>query len=260
MGRKYYVTISSWERNYAAFSADFRPEEDYEKDEENKVDLLDVKYEETNRFDAFRVLSTVFNIIKDFYEYNIKTLNTFMFTADDKRKSVYKKIINKLFPTWKLTSEEKKEDGMWRLEYEFGNLLTEGHENGNVRNNMTPKSAEEIDEIINHWTPREKFLRGFTMDIQYLKDEGRKDMKPFSDVKTGDLLTIAVPRDATKQPLCEIKEKHTFNNKEEFKDYLREHPGIIIDSNKLKMLFKIHPEQKSKKRKEGKNTEGLDRA
>ena len=118
-------------------------------------------------------------------------------------------------------------------------LFTEG-----IRDKMIPKSKEEINRIINDWTPRDRYLKGVTMDDKYLKSEGEKYMKKFDDVQIGDLLTIAVPKDGTQQPLVKIKEKYTFNNKEEFKNYLRKHPGIIIDSNALKMLFKSFPNQK----------------
>ena len=123
--RKYYVRLTSWEINYASFSADFQTEEEYLNDQQNKTDILDIKYPDTNRFDAFRVLSTVFRIIKDFYEYNIKTLNNFIFVTDDiKRRNIYKSIINKIFPAWKLIKDEKDIDGTWHIEYDFDNKLS----------------------------------------------------------------------------------------------------------------------------------------
>jgi hypothetical protein len=243
-GRKYYVGLTSWEMSYYSFSADFRTEEEYLKDEKSKTDILDIKYLDTNRFDAFRVLSTVFLIIKNFYEYNIKTLTSFAFVADDiKRRNIYKNIIQKLFPDWKLVRDEEL-DGTWHLEYNFGSALNEAFSRTTVRDQMLPKSVDDIDEIISNWTYRERYLKGIKMDVDYLKSDALKHMKKFEDVEIGDYLTIAVPKDGTDQPLTKIKEKYTFNSKEEFKNYLKEHPGIIVDSNALKILFKSYPNQK----------------
>ena len=139
-----------------------------------------------------------------------------------------------------LPPEKKKElrkllhDHKWNLD-----TLEEG-----VRDRMTPKSVDEINDMISSWTSREKYLKGIKLGVKYLEDEGLRLMKKFENVQIGDYLTIAVPIDATEQQLCKIKEKYTFNNKEEFKDYLREHPNIIIDSNALKILFKTFPNKK----------------
>jgi len=130
---KYYVSLSYFDYNLGSFTADFQDEKTFLKDREEGKDFLTYTYINTNKFDAFKVITTVFKIIKDFYEHNIETLDGFNFNCeDDKRHNIYKHIISKLFPTWKLTKDEKDSDGTWDLTYDFGDALTES-----LRDKMT---------------------------------------------------------------------------------------------------------------------------
>lgn len=116
----YYVTITFFEFNTEFFSCDFQIEEDFINDNKNKKDLLNRTYTNTNKFDSFMVLSTVFKIIYDFYEYNKEILHSFSVTADDdKRHNIYKHMFMKFFPDWKLFKDEKDDNGQWSMDYKF---------------------------------------------------------------------------------------------------------------------------------------------
>ena len=139
---KYYVSLSYFDYNLGSFTADFQDEKTFLKDREEGKDFLTYTYINTNKFDAFKVITTVFKIIKDFYEHNIETLDGFNFNCeDDKRHNIYKHIISKLFPTWKLTKDEKDSDGTWDLTYDFGDALTES-----LRDKMVGKSKDELNK------------------------------------------------------------------------------------------------------------------
>jgi len=140
-GDKYYVSVSYFDYNTTSFTVDFQDEQTFVKDREEGKDFLTYTYINTNKFDAFKIITTVFKVIKDFYEYNIDTLEEFTFNCeDDKRHNIYKHIIKKLFPSWELSEDNKDDDGQWVLVYKFGEALNES-----LRDKMTPKTEEEIE-------------------------------------------------------------------------------------------------------------------
>jgi len=140
-GDKYYVSVSYFDYNTTSFTVDFQDEQTFVKDREEGKDFLTYTYINTNKFDAFKIITTVFKVIKDFYEYNIDTLEEFTFNCeDDKRHNIYKHIIKKLFPSWELSEDNKDDDGQWVLVYKFGEALNES-----LRDKMTAKSNEELN-------------------------------------------------------------------------------------------------------------------
>ena len=105
-------------------------------------------------------------------------------------------------------------------------------------------SEKDYWDMFENGTPREKLLIGVLLNDRWMKNEVLKDVVPFDKVEIGDYLTMATSIGQTKQPLCKILEKYTFNNKEEFKDYLKKHPGILVASSELKTLFNSFPKVK----------------
>jgi hypothetical protein len=116
--KKYIVNIYFYDYNTSSFTIDFQDYETYKQDVKLNIDIYNRTYKNLNRFDQFKILSTIFKIIKDFYEYNIDILHEFIFSAEDKRKKIYMNIIHKIFPNWKLV-KEKLENNMWTLIYHF---------------------------------------------------------------------------------------------------------------------------------------------
>jgi hypothetical protein len=113
-----------------------------------------------------------------------------------------------------------------------------------VRDKMTPKSEEELDQIMSRMTPREMFLKSFSITIDNIHPTKRplypramKFMKPFKDVRIGDLLTISPYPGNRDLPLYPIKEKITFKNKEEYYEYKIDNPRVVIADQSLDMLF-----------------------
>ena len=118
----YYVTITSFYFSPKWFSVDFFDSEQYEKNKD--VEITNRVYLNTNTFDSFKVLSTVFTIIKDFYEHNKNILEGICFTADSKRRNIYKNIIKRFFPNWVLTKDDfDHEENMYVINYEFKQLV-----------------------------------------------------------------------------------------------------------------------------------------
>ena len=116
----YYVTITIFDFDNEFFTVDFQIEEDYTQDNLNNRDCLSRTYTNTNKFNSFFVLSTVFKVIKDFYNHNKEILHSFSFVAnDDKRHNIYKNIIRKNLHNWEITSDEKDEKGVWHVRYKF---------------------------------------------------------------------------------------------------------------------------------------------
>lgn len=68
----YYVRIGYPESNEAYFTIDFLEEDSYSKDE-----IFNIKYKDLKQFDSMKVISTVFKIIKDYYNHNKKILQYF---------------------------------------------------------------------------------------------------------------------------------------------------------------------------------------
>lgn len=124
--------------------------------------------------------------------------------------------------------------------------------NESVRDKMTPKSEEELDQIMNRMTPREMFLKSFSITIDNIHPTKRplypramKFMKPFKDVRIGDLLTVSPYPGNRDLPLYPIKEKITFKNKEEYLEYKKNNPKVVIADQALDMLFNFHKEPSS---------------
>lgn len=104
--QNYYVTITFFDFDSTSFTVDFQEEESFMKDNDNNKDILDRTYVNTNTYDSFMILSTVIKIIKDFYEHNKDILHQFRFVAKgDKRYNIYKSMIKKEFPEWKITMD-----------------------------------------------------------------------------------------------------------------------------------------------------------
>lgn len=121
--RKYYVNLYLDVNDGTKFSVDFMEEESYLNNIENSISPLDYEFKNTNRFDSFKVLNTVFKIVKDFYQDNRIFLRTLIFSADFKRKEIYKKFINKVFPSWELIVDETDNLEISKLKYFYDKIL-----------------------------------------------------------------------------------------------------------------------------------------
>lgn len=108
----YYARISYPEYDGSYFTIDFLEEDRY-SDYDN---FFDIEYKDLNQYDSMKVISTVFKIIKDYYEINKDILESFGFNATEKRSRIYKYVISKIFPTWILESDKEK-DGYWITHY-----------------------------------------------------------------------------------------------------------------------------------------------
>jgi hypothetical protein len=116
----YYVSITFFDFDTEFFTVDFQIEEDFIQDNLDNKDCLSRTYTNTNKFNSFLILSTVFKIIYDFYIYNKEILHSFSFVAnDDKRHNIYKNIIRKNLPNWEIISDEKDENDTWHVKYKF---------------------------------------------------------------------------------------------------------------------------------------------
>lgn len=109
----YFVRISHPLNRDYFFTVDFVEKDSYK---ENKIIDFDFKYNDLNQHDSMKVIATVFNVIKEYYENNIDVLEYFGFSATEKRKNIYKYVISKLFPTWRIRSEEKA-GNEWIIHY-----------------------------------------------------------------------------------------------------------------------------------------------
>ena len=79
-GDKYYVSLSYFDFNPGSFTADFQDEETFVKDRKEGKDFLTYTYINTNKFDAFKVITTVFKIIKDLILYIEKQPDSILVT------------------------------------------------------------------------------------------------------------------------------------------------------------------------------------
>jgi len=96
------------------FSVNFQDEDSYFK-ELDKDGIYDINYLNTNKGDAVMIISTVCNIIQDYYEKHKDHLYLFGFTVTEpKRLNIYKYYLQNMFPEWKLEEEEIK-DNIHRL-------------------------------------------------------------------------------------------------------------------------------------------------
>ena len=159
--------------------------------------------------------------------------------AIDKGANIY--VNGSEYLRWRLDKIKDKNILEILREQDKKNKKNKLHES--IRDKMKPKSKSEIDNIIKDWTPRELFIS--TKGDDFIKKKAMEYMIPFEDVEIGDYLTIAVRSSMFyNQPLVKIKEKYTFNNEEEFKNYLREHRTVIVDSGELVAMFKNKPNVK----------------
>ena len=113
----YYLEITWIEEYGDYFTADYQDSDSYLKNEDG---LFDRTYKDTGNHDAIKIISTVFKIIKDFYENN-DNLHVFGFNVKDiKRLKIYKYVIEKIFPSWKYSEEDSYDESETRhIYYKF---------------------------------------------------------------------------------------------------------------------------------------------
>jgi hypothetical protein len=126
----YFVRISHPKGREDFFTTDFVEKDSYKDEKEINFGL---KYNDLNQHDSMKVISTVFRIIKEYYESNIDTLEYFGFSATEKRHRIYKYVISKLFPKWKLRSD-KKDGEEWIVHYDLNPKTEDGKVNEELSN------------------------------------------------------------------------------------------------------------------------------
>ena len=112
---KYYVSLTIYNKNPNSFTVAFQLEKDFITDNLEDKDFL--TYSNTNKYESFKILTTVTMIMKSFSIKNSLT-NCILSAKDDKRHTVYKYMVSRNIKYWKMISDSKIDD-VWIIEYDF---------------------------------------------------------------------------------------------------------------------------------------------
>lgn len=111
----YYVTLTVYNDTPNHFTVGFQIEEDFLTDNKENRDFL--TYSNTNKNEAFKILTSVLMVMKLFSVKNKLNSCTLM-AKDDKRHIVYKYMVSRNMENWKLVSDIKI-DNVWVIDYKF---------------------------------------------------------------------------------------------------------------------------------------------